>query len=66
MGIGFGGTPPGKRIDMISITPDGLGVNSIVRMPLGFSKRFRGLVMGPDNALYVAVDEGEIYRVTAE
>ena len=35
MGIGFGGTP-GKRIDMISITPDGLGVNSIVRMPLVF------------------------------
>ena len=66
MGIGFGGTPPGKRVDMISITPDGLGVNSIVRMPLGFSKRFRGLVMGPDNALYVAVDEGEIYKVTAE
>jgi glucose/arabinose dehydrogenase len=66
MGIGFGGTPPGKRIDIISITPDGLGVNGIVRMPIGFDKRFRGLVMGPDNALYVAVDEGEIYKVTAE
>ena len=66
MGIGFGGTPPGSRIDMISITPDGLGINGITRMPLGFSKRFRGLVMGPDNALYVAVDEGEIYKVTAE
>jgi glucose/arabinose dehydrogenase len=35
-------------------------------MPLGFSARFRGLAMGPDNALYVATDEGEIYKVTAE
>lgn len=66
MGIGFGGTPAGQRIDMLSITPDGLGINNLTIMPLGFSKRFRGLAMGPDNALYVAVDEGEIYRVTAE
>lgn len=65
MGIGFGGTPIGQRIDMVGITADGLAINAITRMPLGFSKRFRGLVMGPDNALYVAVDEGEIYRVTA-
>ncbi|WP_425403547.1 PQQ-dependent sugar dehydrogenase [Hwanghaeella sp.] len=66
MGIGFGDTPAGSRIDMISITPDGLGINGIVRMPLGFSDRFRGLVMGPDNALYVSVDSGAIYKVTAE
>ena len=66
MGIGFGGTPAGQRIDMLSITPDGLGINNLTRMPLGFSKLFRGFAMGPDNALYVAVDEGEIYRVTAE
>lgn len=65
MGIGFGGTPIGQRIDMVGITADALAINAITRMPLGFSKRFRGLVMGPDNALYVAVDEGEIYRVTA-
>jgi len=66
MGIGFGGTPAGSRIDMISLTPDGLGINGITRMPLGFAKRFRGLVMGPDNALYVSTDAGEIYQVTAE
>lgn len=66
MGIGFGGTPAGQRVDIININPDGLGINNITRMPLGFSKRFRGLAMGPDNALYIAVDEGEIYRVTAE
>lgn len=65
LGIGFGGTPIGQRIDMVGITPDGLGINGISRMPLGFSKRFRGLVMAPDNSLYVTVDEGEIYRVTA-
>jgi glucose/arabinose dehydrogenase len=66
MGIGFGGTPEGARIDLISVTPDGLGINGITRMPLGFSARFRGLAMGPDNALYVATDEGGIHKVTAE
>lgn len=66
MGIAFGDTPPGSRIDIIDLTPDGLGIRGIVRMPLGFSKRFRGLVMGPNNALYTATDEGEIYKITAE
>ena len=66
MGIAFGDTPEGSRIDMISITPDGLGINGITHMPLGFSARFRGLVMGPDDALYVATDGGEIYKVTAQ
>lgn len=66
MGIGFSGTPAGQRIDMISLTPSGLGINGIVRMPLGFADRFRGLVMGPDNALYVSVDSGKIYKVTAK
>jgi len=66
MGIAFGDTPEGSRIDLISLTPDGLGINGITQMPLGFSARFRGLVMGPDDALYVAVDAGEIYKVTAE
>lgn len=66
MGIGFGDTPIGSRIDLISITPDGLGINGITRMPLGFSARFRGLAMGPDNALYIATEEGEIHKVTAE
>ena len=66
MGIAVGDTPEGSRIHMISITPDGLGINGITRMPMGFSARFRGVVMGPDNALYVATDEGDIHRVTAE
>ena len=66
MGIAFGDTPPGSRIDIIDLAADGLGIKSVVRMPLGFSKRFRGLVMGPDSALYATTDEGEIYRITAE
>ncbi len=66
MGIAFGDTPPGSRIDIIDVAADGLAIKSVVRMPLGFSKRFRGLVMGPDNALYASTDEGEIYRITAE
>ena len=65
MGIAFGDTPAGSRIDLIGLTTDGLGINGIVRMPLGFTKRFRGLVMGPDNALYASTDEGEIYKITA-
>ncbi len=65
MGIAFGDTPSGSRIDMYDIAADGLSIRSVVRMPLGFSKRFRGLVMGPDNALYATTDEGEIYKITA-
>ena len=65
MGIAFGDTPAGSRIDLIGLTTDGLGINGIVRMPLGFTKRFRGLVMGPDNALYASTDEGEIYKISA-
>ena len=51
---------------MYDLAADGLSIKSVVRMPLGFAKRFRGLVMSPDNALYVATDEGEIYRVSAQ
>lgn len=66
MGIAFGDTPAGSRIDIIDITDDGLGISGIVRMPTGMTKRYRGLVMGPDNALYASTDEGEIYKITAK
>ncbi len=66
MGIAFGDTPAGSRIDMIDLAPDGLGIRGIVQMPLGMTKRYRGLVMGPDNALYASTDEGEIYKITAK
>ena len=65
MGIAFGDTPAGSRIDIVDIAADGLSVKSVIHMPVGISQRFRGLVLGPDNALYVATDEGEIYKVTA-
>ncbi len=66
MGIAFGDTPAGSRIDMYDIAADGQSIKSVVRMPLGFNKRFRGLVMGPDNALYASTDEGEIYKISAK
>lgn len=66
MGIAFGDTPAGSRIDIVDLAADGLSVKSVIHMPVGFSKRFRGLVMGPDNALYAATDEGEIYKITAK
>jgi glucose/arabinose dehydrogenase len=66
MGIGFGGTPGGMRIDIVDLAKDGLSVKSVIHMPVGVSKRFRGLEMGPDNALYATTDEGEIYKVSAQ
>ncbi len=67
MGIGFGGTAVGQRIDVIDLAEDGLSVNDVTEMPLPMPEgRFRSLVQGPDGRLYVAVDEGEIYQVTAD
>ena len=65
MGIAFGGTPSGMRIDVIDITKDGKAIKSVIQMPTGLTKRFRGLRLGPDGALYATVDEGEIYKITA-
>lgn len=62
MGIGFGGTPIGQRIDVIELDEQ-LSVVDVTEMTLPMaSARFRSLVQGPDGALYVAVDSGEIYR----
>lgn len=67
MGIGFGGTPVGQRIDLIHMAEDGLSVHDVTEMPLPMgSGRFRSLVQGPDGALYAAIDEGDIYRVAVE
>ena len=67
MGIGFGGTPVGQRIDIMDLSEDGHSTNSVTEMPVPMEPgRFRSLVMGPDGALYAAVDEGEIYRITAD
>jgi glucose/arabinose dehydrogenase len=67
MGIGFGGTPVGNRIDVLDLAEDGLSVHSVETMELGIEPaRFRGLELGPDGALYAVVDEGMIYRMAPE
>ncbi|MCR8916270.1 PQQ-dependent sugar dehydrogenase [Marinobacter panjinensis] len=65
LGIGFGGTPVGQRINVIDLEKDATSVGDIVEMtvPEG-SARFRSLVVGPEGDLFTAVDEGQIYRIT--
>jgi len=64
MGIGIHGTPVGNRLDILDISTDGLSAKrSTVSLPMP-AGRFRSVVQGPDGNLYVATDEGEIYRMT--
>ncbi len=64
MGIGFGGTPMGQRIDVFELSEDGTAVIDVIEMTLPMEPgRFRSLVQGPDGAHYAAVDEGEIHRL---
>ena len=64
MGIGFGGTPIGQRIDVIEFNEDGTGVHDVTEMTLPIpSGRFRSVVSGPDGALYVAQDAGTIHKL---
>ncbi len=65
MGIGFGGTPVGMRIDVIDLAKDGKSVKDVTTMSLPMAAgRFRSVVLGPDGNLYAAVDQGDIYRLT--
>lgn len=65
MGIGFGGTPVGHRIDVIELKDDGETAGEVVTMALPMaSGRFRSVVQGPDGNLYAATDEGDIYKLT--
>ncbi|WP_299470728.1 PQQ-dependent sugar dehydrogenase [uncultured Roseibium sp.] len=65
MGIGFGGTPLGQRIDVLQLTEDGTEVMDVTEMTLPMEAgRFRSLVLGPDGSLYAAVDEGMIHKIT--
>jgi glucose/arabinose dehydrogenase len=66
MGIGFGGTPSGLRIDMYDISEDGQSINSVIHMPVGVQDRFRGLEMGSDNNLYATTDSGNIMKISAD
>ncbi len=66
LGIGFGDTPIGQRLDLLDIAEDRLSVDvTTMSVPMG-PARFRSVVQGPDGDLYVAVDEGEIYQITPE
>lgn len=48
MGIGFGGTPTGYRIDVIELKDDGMSAGEVVTMALPMaSGRFRSVVQGP-------------------
>ncbi len=65
MGIGFGGTPLGQRIDVLQLSEDGTEVLDVTEMTLPMEPgRFRSLVTGPDGSLYAAVDEGMIHKLT--
>ena len=66
MGIGFGGTPSGMRIDVVDIAKMANQLKSVIHIPTGLTKKFRGLRLGPDGTPYAAVDEGEILGITAE
>ena len=64
MGIGIHGTPVGNRLDVLDIPADGLSAKrTTVSLPMP-AGRFRSVVQAPDGNLYVATDEGEIYRMT--
>ncbi|WP_251374327.1 PQQ-dependent sugar dehydrogenase [Ponticoccus alexandrii] len=65
MGIGFGGTPIGQRIDVIQFNDDHDDVYDVTEMTLPMDPgRFRSVVMGPDGSLYTSIDEGTIYKLT--
>lgn len=65
MGIGFGGTPIGQRIDVIEFSADGTSVVDVTEMTLPMEAgRFRSVVLGPDGSLYASVDEGIIHKLT--
>jgi len=67
MGIGFGGTPVGQRIDVVELTEEGgeISVFDVSEMTLPMeSQRFRALVTGPDGSLYVSSEEGMIHKLT--
>ncbi|MEC7816685.1 MAG: PQQ-dependent sugar dehydrogenase [Pseudomonadota bacterium] len=67
LGIGFGGTPVGQRINVIDLNPDGPVIEDITEMPTpAGAARFRGMEFGPDGALYVVIDEGAVHRFAAE
>jgi glucose/arabinose dehydrogenase len=64
MGIGFGGTPTGQRIDVIDLSEDCMSAEVETLAFPSAAGRFRSVVQGPDGSLYAAVDEGVIHKLT--
>jgi len=65
MGIGFGGTPVGNRIDLLDIADDGQSVKDVTEMSLPMEPgRFRAIAQGPEGDLYTVMAEGVIYRIS--
>jgi aldose sugar dehydrogenase len=54
----------GKRIELLQIDKTGMTHNTVTITGIP-KERIRSLVQGPDGALYVAIDAGEIWRLTA-
>jgi glucose/arabinose dehydrogenase len=52
----------GARIEILALDTAGMTVGTAVVTGLP-GERFRSLVPGPDGALYVAIDAGEIWRL---
>jgi len=52
-----------KTLQIIELNGPGLGIGNTIVTGLP-ANRMRSLVQGPDGNLYVATDEGEIWRVT--
>ncbi|MCF8049949.1 MAG: PQQ-dependent sugar dehydrogenase [Desulfobacterales bacterium] len=52
----------GARIELLQMDADGMtvGTATVADLP---KQRIRSLVLGPDSAVYVAVDAGEIWRL---
>jgi glucose/arabinose dehydrogenase len=53
----------GARLAML-VSPDGVSGYEAVDVPTMPPSRYRALTQGPDGSLYVATDDGEIWRVT--
>ena len=54
----------GPRIDILNLDQAGMATGKLT-VPGIPSERIRTLVLGPDQALYVSTDDGEIWRITA-
>jgi glucose/arabinose dehydrogenase len=54
----------GQRIDILNLDQAGMTTGKLT-IPGIPSERIRTLVLGPDQALYVSTDDGEIWRITA-